>query len=146
MRTCAVRDSEPRVDRPPSSPTAKRRLDRVTLLGLAALLEIADAAAPAPIAPTLQLKALLSLLFRRSNGDRAPYADFWAVMIEEAPDLYRNGARGSYARTHWTRIVRTLGGRPEPADFDASIRSIAREHAAEHSPATRRAPERRGGR
>lgn len=106
-------------------------VDQTIRLALAALLELADEAVLAPMPPSIQVKALLWLLYRHSDRTREPYARFWATMTEPGGDPLRPSGRGSYARTHWAGIARSVGACPERMGFEASLRDLARSARAE---------------
>ena len=115
----------------------RQRLDKVTELALAALLEIADTAAAAPMPPSLQVKALLWLLFSRSNRDRDPYARFWATMTQPGVGVQPEYVRSTYARTYWMGIARSVGATPEQAGFQEALLGAARQFFDEQSGVTR---------
>lgn len=108
-------------------------LDRVTLLALAALLEVADNATAEPMTHSLQVKALLWLLYKRSNRDRDTYARFWTTMTEEGRGPQAAYGRSTHAHTYWMGIARSVGAKPEPPAFASSLRSLVKEHVNEHS-------------
>ena len=98
------------------------------MLALAALLEIADASGQGPVPASLQLRALLSLLYWRSDRQREPYASFWATVIEATAHPQDGYRRGTYARTHWMGIVRSLGAEPQAQRLYQEVRALIHQH------------------
>lgn len=98
------------------------------MLAVAALYEATEMATESPFHAPLQLRALLWLLYQRSDRNREPYASYWKVMTEEGRGTQSAYCRATYARMHWCGIVRSLGGKPEPMEFKASIHGIVKAH------------------
>ena len=115
------------------SGVADRKLNKVTMLALAALLDLATNASDGPLKPTLQLRALLALLYSRSDRRREPYASFWDQMTREERGVQQAYVRRTYGVTHWHGIVRSLGGDPELLAFHQRMRAIIEEHDRDQS-------------
>lgn len=98
------------------------------MLALAALYEVTEKATAAPFHAPLQLRALLWLLYQRSDRNREPYASYWNEMMDEEGGVQAGYCRATYARMHWCGIVRSVGGKPEPMDFKAAILDLVRAH------------------
>jgi hypothetical protein len=91
------------------------RIDRNTLVfkALCALDEVAIEAGDAPLKPSLSTRFALAFLYAVSDGDRSPYDQFWREIGDAKASAHSEGSgryiRGSYARTAFTGIARTVG-------------------------------------
>lgn len=56
---------------------------RAIALALATLHQFADQAGPAPIRPDIAIRAALACLYAFSNGDRAPFDEYWEAARDE---------------------------------------------------------------
>ena len=101
---------------------------RATLLALAALYEVAEAAGDGPITPTLPVRAVLALLHTVSDGNREPYEAFWRACLEPGLDSDHITARGymraTSARREIMGIIRTLGMEPQEMTLNEAIQNI----------------------
>lgn len=110
-------------------------VDKPTMLALAALYALCDAARLGPVVPSLEVRALLALVHRLGNGDRAPFDEFWRISQElHAGDTAGGYVRATYMRTEWMGIARTLGLQPEASVFHDQIADLVRKQRAAVDP------------
>jgi hypothetical protein len=109
-------------------PTGRTERDRAIFLGIVALQDIADQAAFEPIAPTIQLRALLALVSLHGRGDLQSYKDFWQTCQRPYRTGHHAGGqnyeRGLYTDIALKGIVRGLGIEPQNGDLTDAIRRI----------------------
>jgi hypothetical protein len=79
-------------------------------LGLGALYDVADKAGEGPIRPSLGLRALLAFLYFHSNGDKAPFVDFWRECQNAWDGQSQPGyMRSTYCRRELQRVIGAMG-------------------------------------
>lgn len=86
--------------------------DRLILLGVCALGQVADESKSEPMGENFAVRAVLAFLFSCSDGDRSPFEMFWQVMRRpplDKHDSQQRYVRATNARTAVKGIVRSLG-------------------------------------
>lgn len=106
------------------------RIDRAVFLGLAALTEIADQSNDGPVAPTLQIRALLALVALQSNGDLRSYTGFWQRIQDKGrPGQHASGVnyeRQLHAHIDVLGIAKSVGIRPQAKAYTDAITAVLR--------------------
>jgi len=101
--------------------------ERAILLAMSALYEVTNKAGEASIRPSLGLRALLAFLYLHSNGDKAPFVDFWQECQNEWSGHTQAGyLRATYTRTQWNRIATATGFDRMPS-YDALLGTLAKD-------------------
>jgi hypothetical protein len=105
------------VPTPKESPIAAERL---RFLALAALAELVEEVKSGPIEPSFAIRAILAVLYSYSDGDRAPFDEFWRNMQKswssQPSATQAQYCRQIYLRTSLRGIVRAVGA-PETPEF-----------------------------
>jgi hypothetical protein len=102
---------------------------REILLGLAALEYVATCLGDPPMPSSLNVRAILALLYARSNGDRRCYDEFWQICRREMKGEYGDAyIRASTARTATYGIARSLGVEPRQIEVSDAIGRIVDLH------------------
>lgn len=90
--------------------------NRAIIIGLAALYQWPRRAGRDPFPPTVEMRAVLSLLYLHSNGDRSAFDAYWKAATEKGlnypSDLIASVVRSNNMRTAWHGIVEALGAYP----------------------------------
>lgn len=86
---------------------------RAIIIGLAALWRLQGRARAAPFAPSMELRAVLALLYLHSDGDRTSFDQYWHTATENgldyASDLIAAVCRRNGMMAAWHGIARSLG-------------------------------------
>lgn len=104
---------------------------RAVVLGIAALYDIADEAGKGPIKPSLELRALLALMYQASRRDREPFDAFWKAVIDPGVDgqneSTRNYIRATAARIQIAGIARCFGMKPQSTEYNDFIEELRKK-------------------
>ena len=89
------------------------RTTRLRWLALAVLYNVIDDTGPDAFEPGPDVRLALAVLYAMSDGDRAPFDDFWTILRDPIAYSDREGDRAyirrTYAQTHLTGIARRVG-------------------------------------
>lgn len=110
-------------------------------LALVTLTELVEQVKDGPAPPTTSVRLALAVCHQHSNGDRAPFVDFWRSMqdacSEQASDTIASYCRTSYLMTQLRGVLRAVGIEPtvavEMALRDAARKAIAARQAFERT-------------
>lgn len=109
-------------NQPPSLQISQERLVRLALVALSELIPLAD---KGPIRPSYVIRVALAVAYASSNGNRAPYDNYWKVMQDRFPsqktEYFQNYLRSNYLNAAFDGILLTLDMEPT-IDLKSSIR------------------------
>lgn len=89
------------------------RSSRLRWLALALLHNVIDETGPDAFEPGMDVRLALAVLYAMSDGDRAPFDDYWNGLRDPLSYTDRDGEREyirhTRARTNFTGIARSVG-------------------------------------
>lgn len=112
--------------------------DRLRWLALATLAEQVELAGETPPTPSHGVRLALAVLFTFSEGDRAPFDDFWRQMRDDearsATPTIASYCRYTHLMTQLRGVMRAVGVEPclatEQPLHDAALKIYPREKRA----------------
>ena len=107
--------------------------DRVLWLALVTLAELVEQVKDGPAQPTTAVRLALAVCHSRSNGDRAPFVQFWRMMQQswegQSGEDAARYCRTSYLMASLRGVLRAVGIEPT-VDVEIALHDSARKALA----------------